>query len=382
MARKIRPQRTPVRTNIETNPLNRRVAIGISAGLVALVALAYAPVSQFGFVPLDDPLYVTNNPHVVSGLTGSNIWWAFTSRWASYWIPLTWISYMSEVQIFGVRPEIMHITQCRAACPQQRAPFQMAAAHHGSRCPSAFAAALFAVHPLHVESVAWITERKDVLSTCFLLLALDVYTAWTQRPTPLRYAGLCALAIAGLMAKPMLVTLPFVLLLCDVWPLQRIAIASFSLADRARWLALVREKWALFGIVAVAGAAAFLTQRRGGAMVASEVFPLGLRVENAIVSAVIYVWQAIWPADLIVWYAYPDAIPIWQVAGALVLLVGASAIAIRAAKSPYVAAGLVLVSRHAGAGERPRAGWPAATSRPVHLRALHGAVVHRRLGRA
>lgn len=357
----------PTKRSPKSKPLpppvdERRPAVMVSVGLLALIAVVYFPVRHYGLVPIDDPLYITQNTHVLGGLTWDNVSWAFTSRWASYWIPLTWLSYMAEVQFFGPRPEVMHVTNVLLHAGNTLLLFMWLRRTTGSVGRSACAAALFAVHPLHVESVAWITERKDVLSTLFLLLALGAYTSYTEKRTSSRYLALCGLALAGLMAKPMLVTLPFLLLLCDVWPLDRATLDVRSRQARARWWPLIREKWALFAIAAVASAVVFVTQQRGGAMVASEVFAFGLRVENAIVSAVIYLWQAVWPVNLIVWYAYPDAIPIWQVAGAAALLVAISVAAVRATKLPYLAAGwfwylgtLVPVSGLVQVGLQPRA---------------------------
>lgn len=343
-------------------PAADRRSVLVSVGLLILIALVYAPVRHYGLVSLDDPLYITQNPHVLGGLTWDNVWWAVTSRHASYWIPLTWVSYMAEVQLFGVRPDVMHVTNVLLHAVNTLLLFAWLRQTTSSVWRSACAAALFAVHPLHVESVAWITERKDVLSTLFLLLALGAYTTYAAKPTRARYLALCGLALAGLMAKPMIVTLPFLLLLCDVWPLGRVAIDVRSHEARARWWALVREKWALFAIAAVASFVAFVMQQRGGAMVASEVFPFGLRVENAIVSAVIYLWQAVWPVNLIAWYAYPEAIPLWQVLAALAVLAAVSVAVVRARRLPYLAVGwfwylgtLVPVSGLVQVGLQPRA---------------------------
>jgi Flp pilus assembly protein TadD len=341
---------------------SRPRAVLVSAGLVVLIALTYAPVRHYGLVSMDDPLYITQNLHVLGGLTWDNVQWAFTSRYASYWIPLTWVSYMTEVQMFGPRPDVMHITNVLLHAVNTLLLFTWLRRMTGGLGASACVAALFALHPLHVESVAWITERKDVLSTCFLLLTISTYSSYTRQPSAAKYLAVCGLAFAGLMAKPMLVTLPFLLLLCDVWPLGRLTLDLRSPRARARWWGLVREKWALFAMAAVASAVAFVTQQRGGAMVASEVIPFGLRVENAIVSAVIYLWQAAWPVDLIAWYAYPDAIPMWQVAAALAVLVAISFAVVRASKFPYLAVGwfwylgtLVPVSGLIQVGLQPRA---------------------------
>jgi protein O-mannosyl-transferase len=311
-----------------------------SVGLLALVLWTYAPVRQFDFVPIDDPSYVTGNPHVVTGLTWENVVWAFTSRWASYWIPATWISYMVEVQIFGVQPGVQHVTNVLLHAANTLLLLLWLYRETGAVGRSTFVAALFALHPLHVESVAWITERKDVLSTLFLLLAILAYSAYQRNRSTWRYAALCGCFVAGLLAKPMLVTLPGILLLCDVWPLAR-APRTFRTAEARRsWWLLVREKWPLYAIAIGVSAAAFVTQRQGGAMYATEVFPLGLRVSNAIVSYAVYLGQSIWPSALTVNYPYPSAIPLWTVIGAAVLLVVVSGGAVRAAGNlPFLAVG-------------------------------------------
>jgi Tfp pilus assembly protein PilF len=307
----------------------------LSVALVVLIALAYSAVRHHDFVPIDDPAYVSENPHVLGGLTWQNVSWAFTARWASYWIPLTWISYMADVQIFGAQPGALHLSNLLLHVLNTLLLFTWLRRTTGAVGRSVFVAALFAVHPLHVESVAWITERKDVLSTLFLLLALLVYAAYVRRPTLPRYVAVGLCFVAGILAKPMLVTLPFILMLCDVWPLGRV-----TLDARTGWAASVREKWPLFAIAAGASAVAFITQDRGGAMVASQVFPIGLRVENALVSYILYIWQTVWPVGLILNYPYPSSIPIWQAGGAAALLAGVSWLALRSARArPWLAMG-------------------------------------------
>jgi len=306
-----------------------------SAALVALVLATYYGVQRFDFVPLDDPAYVSENRHVLGGLTLENVWWAFTTRWASYWIPLTWISYMVDVQLFGLAPGMLHVTNVLLHAANTVLLFLWLARSTGRAVPSALAAALFAAHPLHVESVVWITERKDVLSTLFLLLALLAYSAYVRRRSWKLYATVFVCFVLGLLAKPMLVTMPFLLLLCDVWPLARVRLDAPS-----GWRAVVVEKWPLFLVAVGASAVAFVTQDRGGAMIASQVFPLGLRIQNAIVSYVIYLQQTIWPAGLIVNYPYPASIPLWQVVGAALLLVAFTWAALRWTRTrPYLGVG-------------------------------------------
>jgi tetratricopeptide (TPR) repeat protein len=333
----------------------------LAAGVALLLAVAivYAPAFRYGFVSLDDPNYVPNNPYVSGGLTWANVQWAFTSQWASYWIPLTWISYMAEVRLFGMRPDVMHVTNVLLHAANTLLLLAWLYRTTGAAGRSALVAALFALHPLHVESVAWITERKDVLSTLFLLLALHAYTGWIRKPSGGRYAALILWFVLGLLAKPMLVTLPVLLVACDVWPFQRLSLAARGPTARRQWASALREKWALL-MVAVAGAALVVVTQRG-AMALAEFVPFGMRLGNAIVSAVIYLRQTIWPAGLAVLYAYPESIPAWQIAGALVLLAALTWAAVRHGPS-YLAAGwmwflvaLAPVSGIVQVGIQPRA---------------------------
>jgi Tfp pilus assembly protein PilF len=325
--RRARPQPDRGGPTPTPTPSNRQL-LGCSIALVALVVGIYYRVHQFDFVPLDDPPYVSENPHVLGGLTADNVWWAFTTRWASYWIPLTWISYMVDVQLFGPGPGMLHVTNVLLHAANTVLLFWWLQRATRAAAASAFAAALFAAHPLHVESVVWITERKDVLSTLFLLLGLIAYSAYVRRKSVALYATVLACFVLGALAKPMVVTLPFMLLLCDVWPLGRVRIDS-----PAGWRAVIIEKWPLFLIAAAGSAVVFVTQQRGGAMIASEVFSLGLRIQNAIVSYVIYLWQTIWPAGLIVNYPYPSSIPLWQVVGAGLLLAAITFMTLRASRT-------------------------------------------------
>lgn len=189
--------------------------------LLALTLLVYARAIENDFVNLDDPSYVTENPHVVTGLGPANLGWAFTSIEKANWHPLTWLSHMADAQIFGIDPRGHHLTSVLLHGVNCVLLFLLLLRVTGARWRSALVAALFAVHPLHVESVAWVAERKDVLSTLFLLLTILAYAAYVRRPGPWRYTLTLILFALGLMAKPMLVTLPCLLLLLDYWPLGR-----------------------------------------------------------------------------------------------------------------------------------------------------------------
>ncbi|MGP8246759.1 MAG: tetratricopeptide repeat protein [Bryobacteraceae bacterium] len=283
--------------------------------------LVYAPVYRFGFVNFDDPDYVTNNPHVRNGLTMDGVVWAVTSTEAANWFPATRLSHLLDVEIFDLRPGGHHLTNAFLHAFATVLLFAFLHAATGATWPSAFVAMLFAVHPLHVESVAWIAERKDVLSALFWFLALWSYVR--------RHYWLTLLAFClGLMSKPMVVTLPFVLLLLDRWPLRQPLRSA------------LRVKIPLLVLSAASATAAYLVQRSSGAVREVGQFPLGLRVENAVVSQAIYIVKMFWPARLAVFYPYPQDLPVWQIALSALLLAGISIVVLRERRSrPYLAVG-------------------------------------------
>jgi Flp pilus assembly protein TadD len=312
-----------------------------SAPLVVAVLLAiattavYVPVRQFEFVQVDDPAYVTENPMVARGLTLDGIAWALTATHSANWHPLTWISHMADVELFGMNAGAHHLMNLAMHVASTLLLFGWLQRATGFTWRSGFVAALFALHPLHVESVAWVAERKDVLSTLLLMLTLWAY-ARHARGGAGGYALMTGLLALGLMAKPMLVTTPFLLLLLDYWPMRR-ARAPFS---AAAWRPLVVEKLPLIALVAISSAITFVAQQRGGAVAELTTVPVALRVQNAVVAYVRYLVKTVWPVDLTMLYPLPDAIPIWQVAGAIVLLAAVTAIVIRAAADrPYLPVG-------------------------------------------
>lgn len=314
--------------------------------MVALIALnlaVFAPVRHFDFVQIDDPVQVSENAQVAGGLTWAGAAWAFTTAHAGYWMPLVWLSHMADVQLYGMNAGPHHVTNLLLHIASTLLLFGLLWRITGAVGRSAFVAALFAVHPLHVESVAWITERKDVLSTLFWMLTMWAYVAYVRRPGRARYL-LAAVSFAlGLMAKPMLVTLPFVLLLLDVWPLGRVMIRAGGAGKTGRagaWRALVWEKLPLLALAAAAGVVAFLTQQQAGAVSNLQVYSPGLRVGNAFVSYVAYIGKMFWPARLTVFYPFPDSIPAASVAGAIALLAVVSFVVMRlGARRPYLAVG-------------------------------------------
>lgn len=304
----------------------------VRAALAAITVAAYVGVWRNGFVSWDDPSYVSENPHVLAGLTWSGVRWAFTSTQGGNWHPLTWLSHMADVQLFGADPGMHHaialVLHIVNAVLLFGALFRMT----GAAGRSAFVAALFAVHPLHVESVAWAAERKDVLSTLFWMLGIAAYVAYTERPHARRFALVAIAFVLGLMTKAMVVTLPFVLLLLDLWPLAR--------HKGSTWVALVREKVPLIGLAFVLSVVAFLAQRHAGATAQLAGVPAGLRVGNALVSYVRYVGKTVWPAGLAALYPFPESLQGWKIASAAIALAAVSALAIGSrVRRPYVTVG-------------------------------------------
>jgi Flp pilus assembly protein TadD len=287
--------------------------------LAAGTAVAFAPTLGNDFVNYDDQDYITQNPQVQAGLTGPGVWWALTTAHASNWHPLTWLSLQLDRQLYGPGARGFHFTNLLLHTANAILLFLALRGLTGAVWRSALVAALFALHPLHVESVAWAAERKDVLSTLFWMLTLVAYLGYVRRQGLGRYALVALAFTLGLLAKPMLVTLPCVLLLLDVWPLRRWQPGQPQSAAVAGRLLL--EKAPLFALAAVSSAITFWAQRRGGAVASLEVFPLDVRLGNAVVAYVRYLWLMLWPSSLAVFYPHPGAaLPFWQVGGATLVL--------------------------------------------------------------
>ena len=310
----------------------RHVRILLIVGMVALAAAVYWQVGGHDFVRFDDDRYVTDNPTVRAGWTPEGVAWAFTTRHASNWHPLTWLSHMTDVELFGMDAGRHHAVSAGLHLLNCILLFLLLEGMTGSLFPSAFAAALFAVHPLHVESVAWIAERKDVLSFFFGLLALHAYVRYARNPAAARMGLTAGLLALGLLAKPMLVTLPFAMLLLDYWPLRRWDATLSGLVPR------VREKAILFLLSAASCLVTFVAQQQSGAV---WPVPIASRLTNAVVAYAKYLGKAFWPASLGVFYPHPmGAIPWAMWAGALLLLAAVTFLAVReASRRPYLATG-------------------------------------------
>ncbi|MDZ4857402.1 MAG: tetratricopeptide repeat protein [Candidatus Hydrogenedentes bacterium] len=311
----------------------------LCAALGLLTLLVFWRVQYNDFLTYDDPSYVTENPDVRDGLTPAGVRGAFTGIVASNWQPVTVLSHALDASLYGLNPRGHHLTNIFLHIANTVLLFLFLFLATREIGKSAVVAAFFAVHPLHVESVAWIASRKDVLSTLFMLLALIAYTRYVRVRKANAYVLVMALFALGLMAKSMLVTFPFLLLVLDYWPLRRIDFAEPGWRERA--VGLVREKVPLFVLTIAFAVIAIITQRKGGSLQGTEVFPLYDRVTNAIVSYVLYAGRVIWPSPLAVFYPYPEpAWAMWTVAVALTILIGISLLALRMWKSrPYILAG-------------------------------------------
>ena len=318
----------------ETWVLHWDLLLGI--GLAALTVAAYGGACNNEFVNYDDPLYVYKNPRVQNGLTARGLAWAWTTFHAGNWHPLTWMSLQLDYELYGLSAAGYHLTNLLLHTANVVLLFLVLHRLTGDRWPSAVAAALFVVHPLHVESVAWVTERKDVLSTLCWILGLGAYAAYVVRPTLRRYLLVAAVLILGLLAKPMVVTLPVVLLLLDYWPLGRL-----KSAVPARRLNLLLEKLPLLAVAAAFGALTIYAQHQSGAMPSLEAISPRARLANVLVSYVRYLGKTFWPADLAVFYPHPlEGLPTGQVigAGVLLALITAAALAL-ARRFPYFLVG-------------------------------------------
>jgi len=368
--------------------------VAISLVLAALTAAVYAPVRTFELVNWDDPSYLTDNPIVRGGLSWSSAWWALTTTHSPYWHPMTWLSLLVDVSLFGDDAGAYHVTSVAIHIATTIVLFLLLRRITGASGPSGFVAAIFAVHPLHVESVAWIAERKDVLSTFFWALTIWAYVSYTRAPSVRAYLLVVLWYALALMSKPMVMTLPVVLLLLDWWPLgrwgrptgvrtgggrpdsaaqvsavqtpvmktsvvQTSVARTFSSVSARR---LVLEKLPLFALAIAVAIETMIVQRRVGAVAGLEVLPVGARIENAIVSYVIYMWKTVWPSNLAAFYPL-HAYPTWAVLAAAVALIAITVCAaIVRTRLPYITIGwlwfLVTVAPVIGltqAGEQARA---------------------------
>jgi tetratricopeptide (TPR) repeat protein len=336
-------------------PTDNRTRLICCAALAAITLAVYWPVRNFDFLNYDDPDYVTYNPAVQHGITPQAVKWAFTTGQASNWHPLTWISHMADCALYGLKPAGHHLTNLLFHTVNTVLLFLVLSQMTGALWRSALVAALFAWHPLHVESVAWVSERKDVLSAFFWLLTMMAYARYArwfeiQSIKSKVYYCLSLLCFAlGLLSKPMVVTLPFVLLLLDFWPLRRICDLRFTIYEPREEAAgqtrlsvgwLVIEKIPFFILAAASCVVTFVVQKSGDSVVKSAALPFSDRVANALVSYVLYLWKTIWPQNLAAPYPYSHHWSFGIAAAAALLLLAVSIVVVWQIRGrPYLAVG-------------------------------------------
>jgi protein O-mannosyl-transferase len=353
--RKIEAQRTRDDRKLQKvkREPRRRSGLGlwIALFLVVVTFAGFLQVINHGFLNYDDSAYVTENRQVQSGLTPQGVVWAFRTMYAANWHPLTWLSHMLDCQLYGLNPGGHHLTSLIFHTLSTLLLFFVLKRMTGKAWMSGFVAALFAVHPLHVESVAWVAERKDVLSTFFWMLTIWMYVRYVEKPGLRRYLPVLLSFALGLLSKPMLVTLPFVLLLLDYWPFGRFQFGEAIVIHEADGpmksgdrktaaLRLVGEKVPLFLLAALSSIITFVAQQRGGAVVSVESYSIGIRIANALLSYITYIQKMLWPSHLAIFYPYLDTFSMWKVVGSGLLLVCLSTLVIRdARKRPYLLVG-------------------------------------------
>jgi hypothetical protein len=322
---------------------NHRTDLLLLTVLVVLTAFVYESVRTHQFIAFDDATYVSDNPHVRAGLTPSSIHWALTTLKSGNWIPLTWLAHQLDVTLWGVDSRSMALSNAFMHGLNVVLLFVLLKRAAGSRWRSAFAAAVFAVHPLNVESVAWISERKNTLSLFFALCMMLAYVSYARRPGVAKYLLVLLLFVMGLMSKSVLMTFPFVLLLLDVWPLHRVdvrALWRLNGEDRKRIGRLVLEKIPLIALSAGCGLLTIVSQKSEGGISIQATLPLGLRLSNAVVSYGQYLRRFVWPDDLAVFYPYVFEHTGRSVAGSVVVLLLITIVALRTMhKWPWIACG-------------------------------------------
>lgn len=306
----------------------------ICAVIAATTLMVYWPALNCGFV-FDDYPYIIENRHVRTGLTGENIKWAFGFKGLDHWLPVSFVSHMADVQLFGLNPRAHHLVNIIIHILNALLLFFMLRSGTGRTWPSAIAAMLFALHPINVDSVAWVAERKNILSTFFGLSAILAYIRYSRGRRPGNYALVLILFALGIMSKAMLMTFPFLLLLLDYWPLKR-----FRPGAVTGNFNLILEKIPLIAISIAAFLITSFKLQTQKMFVPADVVSMPLRVANAIVSYAAYLWKMIWPANLAVYYPYPEAIPLWKVAAAGLFVISVTVLIVRKRKEkPYLVTG-------------------------------------------
>jgi hypothetical protein len=322
--------------------------------LITTTLAVFWQVNSHNFINLDDPPYITENTHVQEGLSLKSLGWAFSSTDVGLWIPLTWLSFMLDFELYGLNAGGYHLTNLLFHLASTLLLFVTLRQTTGGRWQSAFVAALFALHPLHVESVAWVTERKDVLSTFFWMITMWAYFHYVVRPGVASYM-LTLLAFAlGLMAKPMLVSLPFVLLLLDYWPLGRLRLSQLlhagvtknpviNLSSKAdsQISRLIWEKVPFFALAAIFSFITLLAEQSDNAVKSLQILPISVRLGNSLIAYVSYIGKMIYPKNLAIFYPYVVSnISLWTAAGAGLVLLLTTLFVLRAGRAyPFVPVG-------------------------------------------
>lgn len=354
----IRENLCPIQFNMTIKKTQKNTYFNVRTGfliclfLVISILIVYWQVRNHTLVNFDDGSYIPNNPHIRSGLNYKGIAWAFSFPGYDYWHPMTWLSHMLDCHLYGLKFGMHHQVSLILHILNSILLFLVFKKMTGAIWKSAFVAAMFALHPMNVESVAWLAERKNVLSTFFWLLTMLTYIFYAKRPGVLRYLPILFVYSLGLMSKPMLATLPFVLILLDYWPLCRINLDHSSSNNqktpksdntkfqKSRTLHLALEKIPLLILSAAAIFLSSLAVQRLGTVISTASVPVNLRIKNALVSYISYIIKMILPYKLAVYYPYPQSIPLWQVASAGLSLICISFLVLRAVRSrPYLAVG-------------------------------------------
>jgi len=322
---------------MNTNQPSKALVIVLCLFLIASIVAVYGQTAGFDFVDFDDSTYVSNNPKVPGGLTLDGIKWAFTTMHSGNWIPLVWLSLMLDKSLLGAGAAGFHLVNVALHIANTVLLFWVLKRYSKAIWPSFFVAALFGLHPLRVESVAWVTERKDVLCTLFWMLTMLAYIRFVEKQTVWRYTMILVFFAIGLMAKPMLVTLPFVLLIMDNWPLRRLWPEDGIGVPVSR---LIIEKVPLFILSAASCWVTFVAQKTGGSVVNLSIFPFGYRFGNALVSYCDYILKMFWPVELAVFYPHPSAgIAVWKIAASAAALLAITVVVLLLRRRRYLLAG-------------------------------------------
>lgn len=319
--------------------MNRKITIWLALAVLILVSLF--PVFLGDFTNYDDNVYVTSNPHLQAGLSIDSLLWALTASYHATWQPITWLSYLIDIELWGFDAIGFHLTNWLFHLGSVFLVFSVFYQMTGRIWAAAFLAAIFGVHPLNVEAVAWVSERKGILSSFLGLVAIRAYVFYCARPNFKRY-GMVVLGLAlSLMAKPMLVTLPCLFLLLDVWPLGRFEAFQQDAQSSAQSIyRLLVEKIPLFMLALIFCCIAYAVQNEGGAVASFQEVPFGLRIQNALLAYGTYLWKLLWPTQLAVFYPHPEgASQLWQVMISTCLLLGVSCLAWRMARHRYLLVG-------------------------------------------